>query len=146
MFCLWNIFINRVGNAHVRSLRWDFKMFSRLQQNRGQTSLSEYVVLLFVVLGAGIAISTYLQRGLQARMRDTNLYMVDTVSAANGKQINYQYEPYYASVQAIVDRRQVKESQLFGSGLGSSGIYHQTMDDGVSANSQSEQAPPRNAD
>ena len=80
-------------------------MLKRMKRNKGQNT-AEYAILIALVVGAVIAMQTYAQRGLQARMRGTSLYMtaamgnalkdagyqgqgVGTLNATN------QYVPYY---------------------------------------------------
>jgi restriction endonuclease S subunit len=63
--------------------------------NKKAQSTAEYVIVLGLIVGAVIAMQTYLKRGLQGRIRDA----VDfTDNQGAGLQFNTtQYEPYYLS-------------------------------------------------
>lgn len=79
-------------------------MLKIIKKNKGQNT-AEYAILIALVIGAIIAMQTYAQRGLQARMRGTSLYMKDqmgtallTARGANAVgtlNATGQYEPYY---------------------------------------------------
>ena len=82
---------------------------------KGQTILSEYVMIFFVVIAAVVAMTSFVQRGFQARIHDARNFMVDSVTnsgacdanclraaGVTGNQIPYEYEPYYAQMLASV--------------------------------------------
>ncbi len=58
---------------------------------KGQ-STAEYAILIAVVIGALIAMQTYVKRGLQGRLKDGVDVMVDETSELGD---TTQYEPYY---------------------------------------------------
>ncbi len=103
--------------------------------------MSQYVVLFFLAIGSLIAMTTFVQRALQARIRDTKIYMVDNVQTLTGINVSYEYEPYYANVSTIVDRKRSEELQLLGGGA--TGIFRKTINGQVISNTTSEQAPPK---
>ena len=68
----------------------------KLHRKRKGQSTVEYAIVLGVIVGALIAMQTYVKRGLQAKYRDTTLFMTQELNGVNG--FNYatqQYEPYY---------------------------------------------------
>ena len=91
------------------------------KKNKGQNT-AEYAILIALVIGAIIAMQTYAQRGFQARMRGTSLYMKDQMGAAlaNARSSNpslpgslnstAQYEPYYASSSYNVDKDSTEDA------------------------------------
>lgn len=80
--------------------------------NKGQSILSEYVMIFFVVIAAATAMTTYLQRGFEARIHDARNFAVSSVISSNacdanclqatGGSIAHEYEPYYTVTGAIV--------------------------------------------
>ena len=52
---------------------------SAMKNQRGTTSLAEYAVTVFLVIAVVTAMTMYVQRTLQARMRDARHYMAKTV-------------------------------------------------------------------
>jgi Flp pilus assembly pilin Flp len=88
------------------AILWRLKMLKILKNRKAQNT-AEYAILIALVVGAIIAMQSYVQRGLQARTRGTTLYMtnemvtamkaVDSSAVISG--VN-QYNPYYTdSVQ-----------------------------------------------
>ena len=71
-------------------------MFRNLtQENRGQNT-AEYALLIALVVAGVIAMQTYTQRSLQAKMRDASQYLTKGAdSAIPGVAATDQYEPYY---------------------------------------------------
>lgn len=73
-----------------------------MMRNRKGQNVAEYAILIALVIGAAMAMQTYVKRGLQGRIKgatDTNI----------GKKFGdfefktSQYEPYYANSSAVVD-------------------------------------------
>jgi hypothetical protein len=119
-------------------------MKKKIQNKRGQATLSEYLVVFFLAIGAIIAMSVYIQRALQARIHDTRNYMVEEAAKAGGKFINYEYEPYYAEVQSNVARRQNDSVDLLQGG--GTGIFRKTINQMVNSATLSQQAPPKDTE
>ncbi len=121
----------------------------------------EYALGSLVAIAAIAAISLHVQRGLQAKMRDARVFMVDTASKGcvasadpdvvdcqdaagvkNGR-IADEYEPYYTKSDAAVSRNQHTENILLGGGIGSTGIVRKTAAETTRVSSLSEQLPPK---
>lgn len=76
-------------------------MLKRTRDRKGQNT-AEYAILIALVVGAVIAMQTYVQRALNGRVFDTTKYMADKTSAVTGN--GYQYEPYYTNSDYQVDK------------------------------------------
>lgn len=85
--------------------------------------------------------TTFVQRALQARIRDTKIYMIDSVQNITGVNASYEYEPYYANVSTVVDRNRNEEMQLLGGGA--TGIFRKIVNAQTQTVTNSEQAPPK---
>ena len=64
-----------------------------LKDRKGQNT-AEYALLIALVVAGIIAMQTYAQRSLQARVRGANIYLTNS-STANAIGSTVQYEPYY---------------------------------------------------
>jgi len=76
-------------------------MFKTLLKNKKAQNTAEYALLIALVIAGVIAMQTYAQRALQARVRDAGLYLssqTSTIGTTN------QYEPYYLSSNYAVNR------------------------------------------
>ena len=66
-------------------------------------STAEYVIILGLVVGAVVAMQTYIKRGLQRRMKLATDFTDDSYARTDcGEVVNFsgdQYEPYYLSSQ-----------------------------------------------
>lgn len=128
----------------------------RIKRNTsGQTVVPEYALVIFVVVTAVVVSTVYIQRMLQARMRDAKIYMVDQAAAAcaaagpeclnaagaQGGKFAYEYEPYYGKIATTADRAQDNTKSLEINGIFRSQGAQQTV-----INSVSEQLPPGMAD
>jgi hypothetical protein len=119
--------------------------------NKGQTVLSEHVMIFFVVVAALVAMTTIVQRGFEARIHDARNFMINSVMnnsvcdsncvAATGN-ISYEYEPYYT--QTIADTEH-NEEDYKGATTGNSAsigaIYVNTMNEETKTISISGQLP-----
>ncbi len=83
-------------------------MFRKLLKNKKAQNTAEYAILISLVVAGIVAMQTYAQRALQARIRDASLYM-----AGNGTLIGntLQYEPYYLTTDYNVQRDEA-ETQI----------------------------------
>lgn len=101
----------------------------RIYNQQGIAPIAEYALTFFLVIAVILAMSTYIQRTLQGRMRDARIYMVETASSACGsdclnatglssdtKTIGMQYEPYYVQTNALVSRQAQDWKTLEGVG------------------------------
>ena len=118
-------------------------MFKVLRRNNGQASMSQYVIVIFLAIGAVIAMTTFVQRALQARIRDTKIYMINNVKNLSGVNIAYEYEPYYINTSTVVDRNRNEEIQLLGGGA--TGIFRKNINGLTNVSTNSIQAPPKDA-
>lgn len=80
----------------------------KVLRNKKAQNTAEYAILIALVVGAVVAMQSYVQRGLQARTRGTSLYMKDQISEAmrnnDGDMAasignTGQYNPYYLDQQ-----------------------------------------------
>ena len=88
-------------------------MFRKLNRNRKGQNTAEYALLISLVVAAIIAMQTYAQRTLQARIRDASKYLVNGTSPLGN---TTQYEPYYLQSNYAVDRTST-ETQLMDTNL-----------------------------
>lgn len=84
-------------------------MFKRLLKNKKAQQTAEYALLISLVVAAVIAMQTYAQRTIQARIRDASQYLT-TQTSDIGK--TNQYEPYYLETSYDVTKSDLtKDSQ-----------------------------------
>lgn len=76
-------------------------MFRKLMKNKKAQNTAEYAILISLVVAGIIAMQTYAQRALQARVRDAASYMKNQTSVIGSA---VQYEPYYLDTQYTVNR------------------------------------------
>ena len=97
-------------------------MFRKFFQNRKAQNTAEYALLIALVVAGIIAMQTYAQRALQARVRDASVLMTSvaqkTATTIDGLDMakmgnTAQYEPYYLKSEYAVDRDTV-ETQDYG--------------------------------
>lgn len=69
---------------------------------RGQ-NLSEYSVLIAMLLVAFVTINVYVRRGLQGRYRDMVNDTTAKAAELGGVAVKGQYEPYYLEAESIID-------------------------------------------
>ena len=120
-------------------------MFKILNRNNGQASMSQYVIVFFLAIGALVAMTTFVQRALQARIRDTRNYMLDNLKTYGNVQTNmhYEYEPYYANVSTTIARSKSEQSDLVAGGV--TGIFRKNINSQAIGDTVSTQAPPKDA-
>jgi len=88
-------------------------MLRNFLKNRKAQNTAEYALLIALVVAAIIAMQTYAQRALQARVYAASQYMATTDNAIGNAT---QYEPYYLTSNYDVDTSS-KDKKLLGSGL-----------------------------
>ena len=76
-------------------------MFRKLLKNKKAQNTAEYAILISLVVAGIIAMQTYAQRALQARVRDAAHFMANQTNELGG---TLQYEPYYLTTNYAVDR------------------------------------------
>jgi hypothetical protein len=124
--------------------------------NKGQAILSEYVMIFFVVVAAGVAMTTMIQRAYQARIHDGRNFMIETVTNSGacdanclnaagitGNQIPYEYEPYYpVSVTDVLQNQQDRSSATSGNAQVIGATYNKSVNDNTQSYSTDCQLPP----
>jgi Flp pilus assembly pilin Flp len=78
-------------------------MFKKLMKNKKAQNTAEYAILISLVVAGIIAMQTYAQRALQARVRDAGQYLA---SETDDLGTTVQYEPYYLSTNYTVVRNE----------------------------------------
>ena len=92
-------------------------MLRNFLKNRKAQNTAEYALLIALVVAGVIAMQTYAQRALQARIHDASQYMATADSNASiGLGNSTQYEPYYLNSQYNVTDNSVDNKRL-GQGL-----------------------------
>ncbi|MCA9393553.1 MAG: hypothetical protein KC900_05070 [Candidatus Omnitrophica bacterium] len=84
-------------------------MFRKLLKNKKAQNTAEYAILISLVVAGIIAMQTYAQRALQARVRDAGQYLASQ-SAALGN--TNQYEPYYLTTNYLVSSNSAQTQLL----------------------------------
>ncbi|MDE2221697.1 MAG: hypothetical protein KGK03_01360 [Candidatus Omnitrophica bacterium] len=83
-----------------------------LKNKKGQ-HFAEYALLIALVVAGIIAMQTYAQRALQARIHDAALYMANATSnSTEGIGNTTQYEPYYMQSNYDVSTNSVDNKRL----------------------------------
>ncbi len=84
-------------------------MFKRLIKNKKAQNTAEYAILISLVVAGIIAMQTYAQRALQARVRDASQHLATTTNELGGA---VQYEPYYLTSNYSIDRADTQIQRL----------------------------------
>ena len=84
-------------------------MFKKLIKNKKAQNTAEYAILISLVVAGIIAMQTYAQRALQARVRDAASYLKNTTSDLG---TSVQYEPYYLDTDYTITRTATDEKFL----------------------------------
>ena len=90
-------------------------MLRTFLKNRKAQNTAEYALLIALVVAGVIAMQTYAQRALQARIHDAAGFMANA-TGVNGIGNSTQYEPYYMSSNYQVNTSSVDNKRL-GAGL-----------------------------
>jgi Flp pilus assembly pilin Flp len=99
--------------AKQRDPKGDEHMLRNFLKNRKAQNTAEYALLIALVVAGVIAMQTYAQRALQARIHDASTYMKDQTGNIGS---TTQYEPYYLSSNYTVNTDSVENKRL-GVGL-----------------------------
>ncbi len=70
-------------------------MFRELLKNKKAQNFAEYALLIALVIAGVVAMQTYVQRAMQANMRNAAQGMTANLTVADGVNKVDQYEPYY---------------------------------------------------
>ncbi len=84
-------------------------MLRNFFKNRKAQNTAEYALLIALVVAGVIAMQTYAQRALQARVHDASQYMASTTSGIGS---STQYEPYYLNSDYNVATNSVENKRL----------------------------------
>ena len=85
-------------------------MFKKLIRNKKAQQTAEYALLISLVVAAVIAMQTYAQRALQAKIRDAARYMS---RQSNEMGTTNQYEPYYLESTYDVSRDETTSEKWY---------------------------------
>jgi len=122
-------------------------MLRILKNNRAQAVFGEYLLVFLIVVGFLTAMTIFVKRALQAKVYDARNYMYNTVADRTGDYYNgtvaIEYEPYYLSYNRAVTRGVDNDSNLLPGAT--TGIFRKTLDQTTSVQTESETAPPREA-
>jgi Flp pilus assembly pilin Flp len=88
-------------------------MLKNFLKNKKAQNTAEYALLIALVVAGVIAMQTYAQRSLQARMRDAGHYLQQTTNKVGNTE---QYEPYYLHSDYTINRESTENTRL-GVGL-----------------------------
>jgi Flp pilus assembly pilin Flp len=92
-------------------------MLRNFLKNRKAQNTAEYALLIALVIAGVIAMQTYAQRALQARIHDAAQYMANADSNSSiGLGNSTQYEPYYLNSDYNVTTNSTDNKRL-GAGL-----------------------------
>jgi Flp pilus assembly pilin Flp len=91
-------------------------MLRNFLKNRKAQNTAEYALLIALVVAGVIAMQTYAQRALQARVHDASQYMAGSASGGNVIGNSTQYEPYYLNSEYNMVTNSVENKRL-GQGL-----------------------------
>ena len=89
-------------------------MFRKLIKNKKAQNTAEYAILISLVVAGIIAMQTYAQRALQARVRDAGVYLKNNTRTLGN---TVQYEPYYLESDYTADRDSADVQRLDGTVL-----------------------------
>jgi Flp pilus assembly pilin Flp len=78
-------------------------MFKTFLKNKKAQNTAEYALLIALVVAGVIAMQTYAQRALQARVRDASQFLAEE-TGVEGLGNTVQYEPYYLKSNYEVTR------------------------------------------
>ena len=90
-------------------------MFRNLLKNKKAQNTAEYALLIALVVAGIIAMQTYAQRALQARVKDASSFMTTNTTFPGITSTN-QYEPYYQKTDYQVTS-DTADSKHLGDGL-----------------------------
>jgi len=85
-------------------------------KNKAQ-STAEYVIVLGLIVGAVIAMQTYVKRGMQGRIKNAADYVDNSAEQLTGAEVvpqfeAGQYEPYYLKSQFDTERKSYTQEKL----------------------------------
>ena len=88
-------------------------MLRKLLKNKKAQNTAEYAILISLVVAGIIAMQTYAQRALQAKVRDAASYMKNEIVAADPDfGSTTQYEPYYLTTDYDITRNEATTKKM----------------------------------
>ena len=127
-------------------------MMRLLKTRQAQANIGEYVLLIFIATAAVTAMSIYVKRALQGRVRDATVVMAKTplkYLTSDGNVFQYNgimylaYEPYYENRLAVIEQ-QTNDTSTLSQGM-SSGVFKKNIDQRTYVETYSEQLAPKDA-
>lgn len=76
--------------------------------NKKGQNTAEYAILIALVIGAVLAMQTYVKRGIQGRVRDE---VVDMAKGTEALGTTQQYEPYYLDSTSTFETKEDEKTQ-----------------------------------
>ena len=102
-------------------------MLRNFLKNRKAQNTAEYALLIALVVAGVIAMQTYAQRALQARIHDAAQYMASADSNSSiGLGNSTQYEPYYMNSDYNVASNSVENKRLGNNLVGADSSNYRT--------------------
>ena len=98
-------------------------MLRNFLKNRKAQNTAEYALLIALVVAGVIAMQTYAQRALQARIHDASQYLASQTSTIGA---NTQYEPYYLQSDYNVATNSVENKRLGQNLIGADSTSNRT--------------------
>jgi hypothetical protein len=83
---------------------------------RGQMVAAEYVVVIFIVLGAIAIMTVYMKRTIQARAHDAQRMALKSAAVGLNKSVLVEYEPYYVNQYTMTDQDVVDNTRIVPTG------------------------------
>jgi hypothetical protein len=131
-------------------------MGKKWHSQNGQSILSEYTMVFFIVIAVVVAISVYVQRSFEGRIHDARNFAIDAVAnsdvcdanclMATGGVVKHEYEPYYTQMAASSQQNQ---DQTFTATSGNAqvigAIYGHNEKVATQSNAVTNQLPPEAA-
>lgn len=88
-------------------------MLRNFLKNKKAQNTAEYALLIALVVAGVIAMQTYAQRALQARIHDASIFMAKSGNSnGNGIGNSTQYEPYYMQTTYNINTNSVDNKRL----------------------------------
>jgi uncharacterized protein (UPF0333 family) len=104
-------------------------MFKKLMKNKKAQQTAEYALLISLVVAAIIAMQTYAQRTIQARIRDASAHLTAKTNALG---TTAQYEPYYLETSYDTLRDETTEQvQTKGTSSDGADATFNTLEDSI---------------
>lgn len=119
-------------------------MFNHLKNKQAQVNLTEYVVIIFIVVGVMTVMGTFVKRALQGRLFDARNYAVNVIKERTKGKYNGNiysgYEPYYLNTVSLIDMGESTTGRL-----SKGGAFAKDYNSLTTRETNSETAPPKDA-